>query len=1605
MSNPNNSVPVGQSLPCGCPFKYHAVFDEADYTYHCEPCYCQYEYEYNIASIYVEDYSPTTCCICSSQYVTYPDTNTTNSTCNACATDFYFFDYGNDMNEACIACPSGIDYFNNSYYFFEYEYIDIYYNTTNPLGSYAPSCQCPYNYAQIGTGSTLQCALCEYGSYINQTYFDDYNYEPYNCTCQVGYVGIACQLCDAGYYMTYGYNNNNGGGGINKPQWGCFACTDPNSYTTYGNIDTTCYCNTNYTDFTGEKQVTCVACSQFGYTTTNLDEGCTCVSAAYTGLQCDMCSNGYIGNPSNGEPCVACPLYSNSNSNSLDDINQNCTCDANYVQITDPYTDSAVACEPCLNGGYTNTTGATECICPTNSHGYQVYDESTNCEDCLPDHYWSQTEIHGVFCIHCPMAPVPTIPNTRVPTHNNRVGQDLSCSCPDNYTRPALGVHITCVPCLNGGYIFSDIDPDGDKTQCQGCDIGTTGSNCQFCANGYFNSSTTGLCTACPINNYVASDLSGCLPCSIGSYSNGGDSTSCYTGCLNGGQHIVVNGVNTCNCTSEYTGPLCQQCSADYYMPSGNAPCVSCPGVSTTLTGNYQATSCTCPDDYAQQSSGSTIICTACGDNSTSLSGATFCSNCEVGYTGIECDVCKANYYMDLENPEFSGLCSPCPANSTTSAGNSDTTCLCVVGFLQVGYGSNVTCQACQNGGTTLNGLGQQSQCNCTNGYTSALCNHCSEDYYMDNNNNVCTSCPLNSHSNGGLVDTCICNTNFTQSGSGSSLSCSPCQHGSNTEPITTSGASTCSNCLASNGFTGEDCSVCPSPQFYIPIDSPQECIPCPANSISIGNNSNSCICDDNYIYNEQGTECVSCNHGSVTYSSSSNECICYSNSGYTGTYCNLCAAGYYYSPIDNTCNTCPHNSNSPNGNLNTTCTCQDNFAQSGTGSQLTCIACQNGGTSVITDSTPTNCSCPIYGYTGDTCNECRENFYFDNILFECIACPSLSQSPGGLNIYSCTCPANYIQSGSGPNAECTPCGNSEHSSPGATSCSNCVQNYTGNACTSCNTNYYYDSTYNACLACPEYSSSTGVDANDVNVQTCECITNYASLGGDGGSLMCQPCLYGSTRYYGSSNPNCTCITNAYTGATCNVCSQDYYWNSGVCDPCPFNTTTPNGNSVSTCTCPENYSQTGFGASVNCEACEHDGTDVAGAMTCTQCDLGYTGMTCDVCDVNYYLNSATQLCTPCPGNSTTLSTTGTNTCTCNAGFANIGSGSNLVCSPCMNGGTSQAGDITCTCVVPTNGYTGVTCTTCNVGYYTNNHKCILCPAGQSSSGGTSSCVCPANYVQSGSTCTACANGGVSQQGATSCSDCNPGSFGTTCQHCLTGYYNNSNTCITCPTGLTNYKNDSTTCTCPTNYAQILGNTGTIYACDKCENGGNATAGASACTCPSGYTGVACDNSSYNYHPTYCNEITNQDSCNNSTIDCEWIYGNTCTPAVTVIYCPSHISKSYCQNQPQCEWILSGRCTYESLVFNCYEHTTETMCLNNNGDNVCKWGQLVSEDPSTAPTCRYNTDTVFCGFHITQTTCENDTNVFGTCQWNTATNTCEQQASCKSEHSMSTCLNA
>ncbi|XP_049762590.1 laminin subunit alpha-1 [Schistocerca cancellata] len=469
------------------------------------------------------------------------------------------------------------------------------------------------------------------------------------CLCPPGYTGLSCENCQYGYAKI----------GSTLP------------YDEFGYECRKCNCNghaATCNPVTGE----CLACEH-----------------NTTGGHCEICADGYYGNPEQGTPAdcqpCACPLLQPSN-------NFSPTCEAHgrddYVCTSCPIGYAGKHCEMCASDYFGNPLeiGSTcqPCNCnggPCDSYTGQCLEckgntEGWRCDKCLPAHYGDPMRAD---CHPCDCSEEGSLQTDRC---DAVTGQ---CECREKFSgqrcdrcQEGLGnVTAGCIPC-NCHPIGSKLPACNPFTgECM-CHNGIQGPYCDTCAELHYNFSS-----------------SGCIGC--GCHSVGATSAVCD----------IVTG--QCPCRPHTTGRACDRCQDGYWGLSATTPCepCGCDRIGSINTSCDQVTGqCHCKSGIGGR------ICDTCLPHyyGFSVSGCSRCESCSnVGH------ICDPDTGRCVCPPFTEGnLCERCQPNAWGFVlGRGCKACNCdVAGSLQ---------QRCDS---------TSGRCMCRRGFHGDRCSSCAVGYY-----------------------------------------------------------------------------------------------------------------------------------------------------------------------------------------------------------------------------------------------------------------------------------------------------------------------------------------------------------------------------------------------------------------------------------------------------------------------------------------------------------------------------------------------------------------------------------------------------------------------------------------------------------------------------------------------------------------------------------------------------------------------------------------------------------------------------------------------------------------------------------------------------------
>lgn len=402
-----------------------------------------------------------------------------------------------------------------------------------------------------------------------------------------------------------------------------------------------------------------------------------------------------------------------------------------------------------------------------------------------------------------------------------------------------LDTSVGCTPCSEATY-----SAGGDVEACTPCPIsksvdagkGTCEKDCEWapCEAAFYLDKTAG-CMPCPEGSYNGAGMAEeCKPCSTGktvAEGKGETENDCrWLACLPAHFLDRVKGCQPCAEGSWSAGggvESCQPCEFGKSVEAGKGSCEHDCVFLPCEPGNYLSKTggCTLCPEGSYSAGGLVDACKPCPKGKNVAAGK---GSCEGDCLWLDCE---PGSYMDSSTgctacPEGSfspggsvSSCSPCPVGRTVASGEGTCEASCVWlactpgNYLEAASG----CTPCPEG--SFSAGAEATSCSpCTTGKTvgagQGKCETdckwmpCEAAFYLDKTAG-CQSCPADSYSPGGLID-----------------SCSPCSKGKTV--------------AAGQGKCVADCkwNECPPGNY---VDKVGGCTACPAGSYSPGGLIDSC--------------------------------------------------------------------------------------------------------------------------------------------------------------------------------------------------------------------------------------------------------------------------------------------------------------------------------------------------------------------------------------------------------------------------------------------------------------------------------------------------------------------------------------------------------------------------------------------------------------------------------------------------------------------------------------------------------------------------------------------------------------------------------------------
>ncbi|KAJ3653214.1 hypothetical protein Zmor_012478 [Zophobas morio] len=467
-----------------------------------------------------------------------------------------------------------------------------------PSGYSGLSCEsCAFGYVRITTNTTTRESYC--GKCDCNGHSESCNPDTGECFCQHNTMGENCERCKPGYY----------GNPLKGRPDDCKKCECPLEKEE-NNFSPSCQL-----DFLSEGTE-----QEGGYVCTQCPKG-------YTGDHCEICDDGYFGNPTKvGSVCSPC----NCNGGPCDKMTGQCLkCKGNT---------EGWRCEKCKVGYYGNAlmSNCMSCQCDLVGATSVACDmESGQC-DCKK--YFT-----GRTCNQCESG-YGNVTALCVPCACNATGSKSKlCDQHTGLCHCKTGVDgFHCDTCQNLHYGFSaagckECNCDKQGSKIQACDQNTGKCICKPHYEG-------AKCDRCEVGYYKLKSV--CAPCNCNS--NGSTSRNCDAE------------TGACHCKLGVTGQKCDSCQEKHY---GNvtAGCKACdPCEKEGHICHPENGKCVCPNLSVGRKCELCVAnawghepgigCKPCGCSSPGRSTSQ-CHNvtgrctCKLGFEGEKCDKCSFGYY------------------------------------------------------------------------------------------------------------------------------------------------------------------------------------------------------------------------------------------------------------------------------------------------------------------------------------------------------------------------------------------------------------------------------------------------------------------------------------------------------------------------------------------------------------------------------------------------------------------------------------------------------------------------------------------------------------------------------------------------------------------------------------------------------------------------------------------------------------------------------------------------------------------------------------------------------------------------------------------------
>ncbi|XP_072544365.1 laminin subunit gamma-1 [Salminus brasiliensis] len=343
------------------------------------------------------------------------------------------------------------------------------------------------------------------------------------CTCPTGYLGQHCGQCALGYrrsrpelglYSPCEPCNCNGHSDTCDPATGMCNCQDNTAGMSCERCKDGFYGDATVGSASDCKPCPCPSGATCAIVPKTKEVVCTNCPTGTTGKRCELCDDGFFGDPlgTNGpvRACRECKCSSNIDPNAVGNCDRETGECLKCIYNTDGFfcdrckegyygnalaTNPADKCKPCSCSRYGTVDQQTTCMQVTGQCKCLPHVTNRDCSACEPGFYNLQS---GKGCERCGCNPIGS-------TNGQCDIVTGQCECQPGVT----GQH--CERCEVNFFGFSssgckpcDCDPEGSRmAQCREdgrceCRPGFVGTRCDMCEENYFYNRSTPGCQQCP---------------------------------------------------------------------------------------------------------------------------------------------------------------------------------------------------------------------------------------------------------------------------------------------------------------------------------------------------------------------------------------------------------------------------------------------------------------------------------------------------------------------------------------------------------------------------------------------------------------------------------------------------------------------------------------------------------------------------------------------------------------------------------------------------------------------------------------------------------------------------------------------------------------------------------------------------------------------------------------------------------------------------------------------------------------------------------------------------------------------------------------------------